>query len=85
MTWIPADSVEIIWGGGLVLGADLGVFYRAPGHADRTVPGSSLPTMATMQVKAGPLGVTLRAATHGRGIWSYDRAAAAVRLNSSRR
>jgi hypothetical protein len=69
---VPADSVKIVWDGGLVLGTDLGVFYRAPGHSDWTVLGTNLPTTATMQVKTGPFGVKLYAATHGRGIWSYD-------------
>ncbi|GII20883.1 glycosyl hydrolase [Planosporangium mesophilum] len=69
---VPADSVKMIWGGGLVLGTDLGVFYRAPGKSDWTVLGTNLPTTATMQVKTGPFGTKLYAATHGRGIWSYE-------------
>jgi hypothetical protein len=69
---VPADSVKMIRGGGLVLATDLGVFYRASGDDGWTVLGTNLPTTATMQVKTGPFGVTLYAATHGRGIWSYE-------------
>jgi hypothetical protein len=69
---VPADTVKILRGGALVLGTDLGVFYRAPGRTEWTVLGRNLPTTATMQVKTGPFGLKLYAATHGRGIWSYD-------------
>jgi hypothetical protein len=67
---VPANSVKIVWGGGLVVGTDLGVFYRAPGRSGWRVLGGNLPTTATMQVKTGPYGLRLYAATHGRGIWS---------------
>jgi hypothetical protein len=69
---VPADTVKILRGGALVLGTDLGVFYRAPGRTEWTVLGRNLPTTTTMQIKTGPFGLKLYAATHGRGIWSYD-------------
>jgi hypothetical protein len=69
---VPADSVKMLRGGGLVLATDLGVLYRAPGRSQWTVLGRNLPTTATLQIKTGPFGLKLYAATHGRGIWSYD-------------
>jgi hypothetical protein len=69
---VPADSVKLLrGGGGLVLATDLGVLYRPPGRGQWTVLGRNLPTTATLQLKTGPYGLTLYAATHGRGIWSY--------------
>ena len=69
---VPANTVKIVQGGGLVVGSDLGVFYRAPGRTHWSVLGENLPTTATLQVKAGPGGTRLYAATHGRGIWSFN-------------
>ncbi|MEN3306250.1 MAG: hypothetical protein V7603_2452 [Micromonosporaceae bacterium] len=69
---VPANSIKITFGGGLVVGTDLAVFYRAPGHANWAVLGQNLPTTTTLQVKTGPTGLRLYAATHGRGIWSFD-------------
>jgi hypothetical protein len=70
---VPANSVKVVEGGGLALATDLGVFYRAPGrHGQWSVLGGNLPTTATLQLKAGPNGAKLYAATHGRGIWSFD-------------
>jgi hypothetical protein len=69
---IPANTVKIVWGGGLVLGTDLGVFYRPAGHTDWKVLGRNLPTTTTLQLKTGLYGLRLYAATHGRGIQSYD-------------
>jgi hypothetical protein len=69
---VPADTVKVLRGGALVLGTDLGVFYRAPGRTEWTVLGRNLPTTTTMQIKTDPFGLKLYAATHGRGIWSYD-------------
>lgn len=69
---VPANSVRMTRGGGLVLGTDLGVFYRAPGRTSWAVLGQNLPTTTTLQLKTGPFGLRLYAATHGRGIWSFD-------------
>jgi photosystem II stability/assembly factor-like uncharacterized protein len=70
---VPANSVKSVEGGGLALATDLGVFYRAPGrHGHWSVLGGNLPTTATLQLKVGPDGAKLYAATHGRGIWSFD-------------
>jgi hypothetical protein len=68
---VPANSVKLVRGGGLVLGTDLGVLYRAPGHTGWAVVGDNLPTTAVLQLKTGPFGLKLYAATHGRGIWSF--------------
>jgi hypothetical protein len=69
---VPANSVKIVPGGGLVLATDLAVFYRARGRTTWSVLGRNLPTTATLQIKLGPSGWRLYAATHGRGIWSFD-------------
>jgi hypothetical protein len=69
---VPANTVRWIQGGGLVLGTDTGIFYR-PRHTDQwSVLGGNLPTTTTLQIKAGPTGRTIYAATHGRGIWSFE-------------
>jgi hypothetical protein len=69
---IPANSVKRVWGGGLVVATDLGVFYKPPFSANWKVIGANLPTTAAMQLKTGPFGLKLYVATHGRGIWSFD-------------
>ncbi|MGW1199596.1 glycosyl hydrolase [Streptomyces sp. NPDC002536] len=68
---VPADSVRLLPDGGLALGTDLAVFHRAPGSGQWEVLGGALPTTAALQVRLGPDG-RLYAATHGRGIWSFD-------------
>ncbi len=69
---IPANAVKILIGGGLVVGTDLGVLYRPPGQRNWKVLGRNLPTTTTMQFKTGLGGLRLYAATHGRGIQSFD-------------
>lgn len=69
---IPANAVKVLWGGGLVVGTDLGVLYRPPGQTGWKVLGRNQPTTATMQLRSGLFGLRLYAATHGRGIQSYD-------------
>ena len=69
---IPANSVKVTWFGGLAVATDLGVLYRAPGHTTWAVLGRNLPTTTTLQLKIGPTGLRLYAATHGRGIWSFN-------------
>jgi hypothetical protein len=68
---IPADTVKIV-NGGLVLGTDNAVFYRAAQSRTWNMLGSNLPTTTTMQLKTDPSGRRVYAATHGRGIWSFD-------------
>ena len=48
---------------------DLGVVYRAPGRTTWQRVGR-LPAVAVLQLKLGPDGRTLYAATHGRGIYT---------------
>ncbi|MFF4325765.1 glycosyl hydrolase [Streptomyces sp. NPDC001591] len=68
---VPADSVKLVPGGGLALATDLAVFYRPAGAKQWQVLGNALPTTAVMQLRLGP-DDNLYAATHGRGIWSFD-------------
>ena len=65
---IPADTIALIPGGGIALGTDLGVLYRAPGQTRWKAVGE-LPAVAVAQVLVGP-DHKLYAATHGRGIYS---------------
>jgi len=69
---IPANSVKMVLGGGLVVATDLAVLYRAPGKTNWKVLGRNLPTTTTIQVRTGLGGLRLYAATHGRGIQSFD-------------
>ncbi|MEV6056213.1 glycosyl hydrolase [Streptomyces sp. NPDC052107] len=68
---VPADTVKLLPNGGLALGTDLATFYRPAGAKNWLVLGHNLPTTAVMQLRLGPDG-KLYAATHGRGIWSFD-------------
>jgi hypothetical protein len=69
---IPADSVKYVTGGGLVAATDNAVFYRAAHSRTWYVLGRGIPTTTTLQVRTDPAGRYLYAATHGRGIWSFD-------------
>ncbi|WP_031169895.1 hypothetical protein [Streptomyces durhamensis] len=66
---VPTDSALVTADGGLAVATDLGVVYRAPGHTSWERIGR-LPAVAVLQLKAGPDGRTLYAATHGRGIYT---------------
>jgi hypothetical protein len=66
---IPATDVLILKSGGIVVGTDLGVLYRAAGSTTWTrLGGSSLPVTTAMDLHLGPDG-NIYVATHGRGIW----------------
>jgi photosystem II stability/assembly factor-like uncharacterized protein len=66
---IPADSVLILPSGGIVVGTDLGVVYRASGSTTwQRLGGASLPATVDSTVRLGPDGY-IYVATHGRGIW----------------
>ncbi|MGV4925927.1 glycosyl hydrolase [Streptomyces sp. BHT-5-2] len=67
---VPANTVKLLPNGGLTLGTDLAVFYRAPGAGQWQVLGRGLPTTAVMELRLGP-DDELYAATHGRGIRSF--------------
>jgi hypothetical protein len=66
---VPANSIQILPDGSLVLATDLAVFYRGAHTAEWKKLGEGLPTNATLQVEVGPDG-KIYAAPHGRGIWS---------------
>ena len=69
---IPADTIKYVSGGGLVLGTDNAVFYRGSGSRTWYRLGRGIPTTTTLEVRTDPTGRYLYAATHGRGIWSFD-------------
>ena len=66
---VPTSSIKETPAGALVLGSDLGVFYRAPGATDWSRLGGNLPFTTVMDVELAGDG-NVYAATHGRGIWS---------------
>ncbi|MFH8391073.1 glycosyl hydrolase [Streptomyces sp. NPDC018036] len=66
---VPANSVVVTPDGGLAVATDLGVVHRAPGRTTWRRVGN-LPAVAVLQLKLGPDGRTLYAATHGRGIYT---------------
>jgi photosystem II stability/assembly factor-like uncharacterized protein len=69
---VPADSIKYVTGGGLVLGTDQAVFYRDAHSRTWYRLGRGIPTTTTLEVRTDPTGRYLYAATHGRGIWSFD-------------
>jgi hypothetical protein len=66
---VPTSSIKQTRAGALVLGSDLGVFYRAPKSTSWTRLGGNLPLTTVMDVELAGDG-NVYAATHGRGIWS---------------
>ena len=64
---LPANSVKALPSGGLLVGTDLQVFYRAPGATTWQRLGSGLPLTTVMDVEV--YRGSLYVATHGRGIW----------------
>ena len=69
---VPANAVRIVSGGGLAAGTDTGIFYRYPHRTGWHVLGRNLPTTTTLELRTDPSGLRLYAATHGRGLWSFD-------------
>ncbi len=70
---VPASSIKVTSTGGIVVGTDLGVLYRASGSTTWQRLGSNFPATVVMDVELGPDG-NLYAATHGRGIWMISAA-----------
>ncbi|MGW3497927.1 glycosyl hydrolase [Streptomyces sp. NPDC001020] len=66
---VPTSSAVVTPNGGLAVATDLGVVYRAPGRTTWQRVGD-LPAVAVLQLKLGPDGSALYAATHGRGIYT---------------
>ena len=70
---VPASSIKVTSTGGIVVGTDLGVVYRASGSTTWQRLGSNFPATVVMDVELGPDG-NVYAATHGRGIWKISAA-----------
>ncbi|HTK43875.1 MAG TPA: sialidase family protein [Patescibacteria group bacterium] len=66
---VPLNSIKKLSSGALVVGSDLAVLYSADGGAHWSRLGANLPVTVAIDVEVGPLGNSLYAATHGRGIW----------------
>jgi hypothetical protein len=66
---VPTSSIKQTSTGALVLGSDLGAFYRAPESTSWSRLGGNLPLTTVMDVEVAQDG-NVYAATHGRGIWS---------------
>jgi hypothetical protein len=75
---VPANSIQALSDGSLVVATDLAVLYRAPGTTSWQRLGEGLPLTVTLDVELGPDG-KIYAATHGRGIWSVALPAASSR------
>lgn len=65
---VPANSIQALSDGSLVVATDLAVLYRAPGATSWQRLGTGLPLTVALDVELGPDG-KIYAATHGRGIW----------------
>lgn len=65
---VPANSIQALSNGALIVATDLAVLYRAPGASTWQRMGSGLPLTVALDVELGPDG-NIYAATHGRGIW----------------
>jgi hypothetical protein len=65
---VPANSIEVLPSGGLVVGTDLGVVYKPASSTSWKRLGGNFPTTVAIDVDRGPDGYVY-AATHGRGIW----------------
>ena len=66
---VPTSSVKLTPTGAVLLGSDLGAFYRAPGSTAWTRLGTGLPVATVMDIELAGDG-NVYVATHGRGIWS---------------
>ena len=66
---VPANAIQALDDGSLVVGTDLAVLYRASGATDWERLGSGLPLTVALDVELGPDGNDVYAGTHGRGIW----------------
>ena len=66
---VPANSIQVLENGALVVGTDLAVLYRAPGSTAWSRLGTNFPATVALDVEVGPNGTDLYAATHGRGLW----------------
>lgn len=65
---VPANSIQALNNGALLVATDLAVLYRAPGASTWQRLGTGLPLTVALDVELGPDG-NVYAATHGRGIW----------------
>jgi hypothetical protein len=65
---VPANSIQALSNGSLLVATDLAVLYRAPGATTWQRLGTGLPLTVALDVELGPDG-NVYAATHGRGIW----------------
>ena len=66
---VPTSTIKQTPAGGLVVGSDLGVLYRAPKATTWTRLGTNLPATSVTDVELASDG-NIYASTHGRGIWS---------------
>ena len=69
---VPANSIQALPDGSLVVGTDLGVVIRQAGNTTWNRLGTNLPLTVDMDVELGPDN-NIYVATHGRGIWSIPK------------
>jgi hypothetical protein len=74
---VPGDDLQLLGGGKIVVGTDLGVFYSPDNGAKWYKLGGNLPATIVYDLHVGPdttsAGDALYAGTHGRGIWKIAR------------
>lgn len=66
---INAFAIDPINSNNLYAGTDIGVYFSGDGGANWSPFGTGLPKVAVFDLQIQPTSRTLRAATHGRGIW----------------
>ena len=66
----PADDVVLV-NGRLVVGTDFGVYTSTDNGTTWARLGANLPNAVVDQLTVSSDGVTILAATHGRGLWTY--------------
>src|SRR6185503_2439088 len=66
---INAFAIDPLNSNNLYAGTDIGVYFSSDAGASWSPFGSGLPKVAVFDLQIQPTSRTLRAATHGRGIW----------------
>ena len=69
---VPINCVEVDKTNGAYIGTDIGVYYKAPSMADWTPFYNGLPKVPVTELILNTSAGTIKAATHGRGVWESD-------------
>ena len=69
---VPINCVEVDNTNGAYIGTDIGVYYRGPSMTDWTPFYNGLPKVSVTELILNTSAGTIKAATHGRGVWETD-------------